>query len=131
MKRAEDREVKSELALLCDIIRELAENCEYEKGVVMIQDAMGRYPHAPEPHNLLGVLLEQQGDHVMAMKHFRAAWALDPTYIPTRCNLERMGGLFGKFQCAFDEKDCPEEKEKSYYRGEHENRGIVRMFRGA
>ncbi len=34
---------------------------------------------------------EMQGNHLMAMKHFRVAWDLEPTYLPARQNLEVFG----------------------------------------
>ncbi len=45
---------------------------------------------APEPHNLLGILYELQSDDNSARKHYRAAYALDPTYTPAIRNLERL-----------------------------------------
>ncbi|HHU78393.1 MAG TPA: hypothetical protein GXZ29_05875 [Clostridiales bacterium] len=96
-----------ELTVLCKAVRKLVEQKEYSKCELLIKDAMRKYPHAPQPHNLIGILLEKKGDHVAAMKHFRAAWALDPTYIPARCNLERFGSLYPNEKCAFDESDCP------------------------
>ena len=40
---------------------------------------MAENPHGAVPHNLMGILLEKESNHVLAMKHFRAAYALDPT----------------------------------------------------
>ncbi len=45
---------------------------------------------APEPHNLLGILYEMMGDDNAARKHYRAAYALDPTFKPSCRNLERL-----------------------------------------
>jgi len=63
-------------------------------------DIMGSLPHirqamalnmdAPEPHNLLGILSEMKGDDGNARRHYRAAYALDPTYGPACRNLERL-----------------------------------------
>ncbi len=41
------------------------------------------------------------------MKHFRAAWALDPTYLPASHNLNTYGTFFSNGSCAFDESDVP------------------------
>lgn len=73
---------------------------------------MSEAPHAPEPHNLMGIILENENDHIGAMKHFRAAWALDPTYLPARFNMEQ----YGRFSAvervdAYDESDCTVEDE--------------------
>lgn len=67
---------------------------------------MGKYPHAPQPHNLYGVVLEYQNKHSEAMKHFRAAQALDPNYRPAKYNLSNYGNSFFKRHCALDESDC-------------------------
>jgi len=107
MKEINRRESPKELAVLCNSVRELIKHKEYHKCELLIKDAMKEYPHAPQPHNLIGILLEEKGDHITAMKHFRAAWALDPAYIPARCNLERYGSFYATGKCAFDESDCP------------------------
>ena len=101
---ASDR--SQELTLLCGTVRALLKHSEFEECTILITDAMGKHPHAPEPHNLFGVLLERQCDHLAAMKHFRAACALDPTYVPARCNLNNYGSFYFKGQCAIDETDC-------------------------
>jgi len=91
---------------------------------LLIEEAIGKYPHAPEPHNLLGLLLEAQGEHIAAMKHFRAAWALDPTYLPTRQNLDYFGSCYPSGKWAYDESDCPQEYDESNYRIDYDERGI-------
>ncbi|MHB1315987.1 MAG: tetratricopeptide repeat protein [Christensenellales bacterium] len=55
-----------------------------------ILNAMMLNMDAPEPHNLLGILSEMTGDDIKARKHYRAAYALDPTYKPACRNLERL-----------------------------------------
>lgn len=35
------------------------------------------------------ILLEKQKNHLLALKHFRAAYALDPSYLPARYNLDQ------------------------------------------
>lgn len=52
---------------------------------------MSKYPHAPQTHNLMGIILEKKEEHAAAMKHFRAALALDPTYYPAKHNLDMYG----------------------------------------
>ena len=71
---------------------------------------MSEAPHAPEPHNLMGIILENENDHIGAMKHFRAAWALDPTYLPARFNMEQYAGFsaVGRMD-AYDESRPREE----------------------
>lgn len=54
---------------------------------------MSRYPNSPHPHELLGILYENEGRHTEAMKHFRAALALDPTFLPASQDLYIYGDL--------------------------------------
>ena len=97
---------KDNLTKLCDSVRDLIGMQDYQTCENIICQAMRSYPHAPQPHNLIGILLEKTGNHPCAMKHFRAAWALDPTYLPARQNLECYGTFFSSGRCAYDEKDC-------------------------
>lgn len=120
---------QQELAELCCTVRKLIDQKKYQEIELLIQSAMGRYPHAPEPHNLMGILLEKEGDHLTAMKHYRAAWALDPTYLPARYNLERIGTFFSKGKCAFDETDCPKDKKEDLYKIEYDAHGIGHLVR--
>ena len=70
----------TQLQELCAAVRKYSTARDYQKCAAMICKAMGEFPNAPQPHNLFGIVLEKEGDHVGAMKHFRAAYALDPTY---------------------------------------------------
>lgn len=97
----------SELDQLCEAVRRLVLNENYDACWDMIRRAMEKHPHAPQPHNLLGILLEKTGDHGAAMRHFRAAWALDPDYLPAHHNLHTYGTFFSRGGCAFDEADVP------------------------
>lgn len=119
----------NELTVLCNTVRDFVGQKKYRECEQLITDAMGKYPHAPEPHNLIGILFENEGDHLTAMKHFRAAWALDPTYIPARYNLERYGSFFATGQSAFNEADCPQEQEKDLYKIEYDEHGVGHVIR--
>lgn len=100
----------AEITALCLTVKALNQQHEYQKSEVLIAQAMGQYPHAPEPHNLMGILLESYGDHPKAMKHFRAAWALDPTYLPARVNLNQYADMYGTDRTyVYVEEDCPTE----------------------
>jgi len=114
----------NELKDLCNTVRKLVEQKKYQECEKIISEEMGKYPHAPQPHNLIGILLEHEGDHVTAMKHFRAAWSLDPTYIPARYNMERYSDIYTKGQCAFDETDCQNKNKKDLYKVEYDEHGV-------
>lgn len=98
-------EDKKALSELCRLVKTLTRKGHYAECEKLVADAMGKYPHAPQPHNLMGVLFEMQQNHIAAMKHFRAAWALDPTYIPARHNLDAFASFYSSDKHAFDEND--------------------------
>lgn len=114
---------ENELTTLCNEIRNLSNNGEFDKCLNLIYLSMSRFPDAPEPHNLLGIILEKTGNHPLAMKHFRAAWALDPTYHPANQNLMILGSFEQHGEFAFDGSDCSEKEEKK-------QREIVYVGRG-
>ena len=99
-----------ELTELCATVRELVSCEKYDKCTELICEAMAAYPNAAQPHNLMGVVLEKTGNHVSSMKHFRAAWALDPTYAPSNQNLTTYGTFYSSGVIAFDECDCQKKK---------------------
>ncbi len=107
MKHSNTIKISSELTELCTSVKAFVIDGAYDACIEPICRAMERYPHAPQPHNLLGIVLEKMGDHPAAMKHFRAAWALDPTYLPASHNLNTYGTFFSGGSCAFDESDVP------------------------
>jgi len=114
---------------LCSKVRELVDKNDYEQCEKLIRNAMCAYPHAWEPHNLIGILLEMEGDHVCAMKHFRASIALNPTYEPAHHNLKLYGTFLSNGRCAFDETDCSKIESKSQNEVIHDKYGIDRSLR--
>ena len=103
-----DLREREQLFELCETVRGLCTWENIEQCRKMVREVMGKYPDAAEPHNLCWILLEKKGDHTGAMRHFRAAWALDPGYAPARKNLDRYGSFFAVKSPAYDEKDCQE-----------------------
>ena len=106
------------LAELCSYIKKSIMSRKYDHAecALRIAKAMESYPDAEEPHNLLGILLEESGDHCGAMRHFRAAWALNPGYRPAHFNMEASGSFFVESpnikRYAFEDCDCgPREDE--------------------
>ena len=96
----------AELNELCERARDMVHYKNFGECIDMLRKAMAEYPSAPQPHNLLGIVLEKRGDHLDAMKHFRAAWALDPTYDPSSRNMERYSSFQTSMKDAYDECDC-------------------------
>lgn len=75
-----------------------------------VLEALQKYPHAPQPQNLLGIIAEKHGDGVLAMEHYRAAYALAPYYRPSRENMDRFGEVYVKKNYYYTDQDC-EDKE--------------------
>ncbi len=105
MESDNKNQYSSEMDQLCSSARSLIMNEEYESAMHLILTYIARCPHSPQPHNLIGVILEKTGNHHMAMKHFQAALALDPDYLPAKYNLNTYGTFFTRGNCAFDESD--------------------------
>lgn len=75
---------------------------EFEEAYKLIIIVLSMNPHAPEPHNLLGLWYEMKGNEDIARKHYRAAYALDPMYKPASKNLERVSSLFSGKNMPFE-----------------------------
>lgn len=95
---------RNELYNMCRNGKKLIGRKRYEECRMLVLDAMRNYPDAAEPHNMLGILLEKEGKHASAMKHFRAAYALDPTYAPARENLESFGTFQQELTCNYGDE---------------------------
>lgn len=87
---------------------------KYKEGEEKIVNQMLSNPHSPVPHNLMGILEKMQDNQVLAMKHFRAAYALDPTYLPSRHNLELCGSFFLTGEYYFSENDCVKQIDNTF-----------------
>jgi hypothetical protein len=85
---------------------------------VLLSTAMFQYPHSAVPHNLMGLLLEKKRQHENAMKHFRAANALDPSYGPARWNLDGFAEFYRTRKEAYSEDDCDFSKLPQPYKKE-------------
>jgi lipoprotein NlpI len=76
----------------------------------MLQKATSLNAEKPEPFNLLGVIYEMQHKQGEAMKMYRAALALDPSYEPANDNIERAGESIGAVD--IDNMNLGDEKEE-------------------
>ncbi|MDD4370841.1 MAG: hypothetical protein PHD56_07205 [Anaerostipes sp.] len=81
------------------------QRARYNDGESKVALAMQENPHSAVPHNLMGILLEKEHDYTQAMRHFRAAYALDPTYTPARTNLEECGDMCSTGKCCYGNED--------------------------
>ena len=55
-----------QLQALCDGVRKCSKAHDYQKCVAMICEAMGEFPNAPHPHNLLGIVMEKEGGGIVS-----------------------------------------------------------------
>jgi ActR/RegA family two-component response regulator len=62
---------------------------EFDSALALINQAIGIDPSCPEGFNILGELQESMSNFSDALKNYRAAIALDPTYKPAINNLDR------------------------------------------
>lgn len=67
---------------------------DYELALISIKQAGLENQNLPEYHNLLGVIAEHHDDLGLACKHYRAAYALDPSYKPALNNLDRITSFY-------------------------------------
>lgn len=111
--------MEKELISTIEQVRELMHERKYEECEALISTAMFEYPHDAVPHNLMGLMLEYKGFHAEAMKHFRAAYALDPSYRPAKWNLDCFGGFTMPHPCAYFESDCEVHSKQGLRNGEN------------
>ena len=87
-------------------VKEMIQSKYYKECEALISSLMLKSPHSALPHNLMGILLEKQGRHEEAMRHFRAAYALDPQYEPAEKNMENLGSFVMRHECDYGENFC-------------------------
>lgn len=63
---------------------------DYELAMISTKQAGLENQDLPEYHNLLGIIAEHNKKLSLACKHYRAAYALDPSYKPALNNLDRI-----------------------------------------
>lgn len=68
--------------------KNFSEAIEYIHLAILEDDA------SPKTHNLLGIIAELTENLSLAGKHYRAAYALDPTFKPAFRNLERITSFY-------------------------------------
>ena len=61
----------------------------YETAQKLAKEALIIQPSRPDALNLLGEITEKTGNILEAVKLYRAAFDLDPTYEPARNNLDQ------------------------------------------
>lgn len=102
--------MEEELSDLISQAKSMIGHREFDACEALLCTAMFQNPHSAVPHNLMGLLLEKKRKHEDAMKHFRAANALDPAYAPARWNLEGFAAFYKTRNEAFFISDCDFER---------------------
>ena len=74
---------------LIELARQCARQKDFDQARKLIGEAMKQAPERPESLTLLGLITEYLGDRLEALKLYRTALGLDPTYQPADVNLER------------------------------------------
>lgn len=64
---------------------------DYENLSILLPGLFEAAPDLPQYHLMLGIYHELSHRDAMAMRHYRAALALDGTYTPALNNLYRLG----------------------------------------
>jgi len=61
----------------------------FSEAIELLKKATSTDSEKPEPFNLMGIIYELKNQQAKAMKMYRAALALDPSYRPATDNLQR------------------------------------------
>ncbi|TYB31433.1 MAG: response regulator [Candidatus Mcinerneyibacterium aminivorans] len=93
IKIDENAENTEDFNKIINLAKNKINNKDFNEAEKLLQKATGKKSTKPEPFNLLGVIYELQNKQTEAMKMYRAALALDPSYKPADENLERAGRL--------------------------------------
>jgi DNA-binding NtrC family response regulator len=94
VKQVLDRELlqaqqRSDYESLLELAKYWAGKRQLDSAIAMVKQGIGLQPSRPEAFTLLGELQEIMGKQLEALKNYRVAIDLDPTYQPAHQNLER------------------------------------------
>jgi DNA-binding NarL/FixJ family response regulator len=75
--------------ILLKMAQDYIDRQDYKQAIVFLREALRADPNRPEALNRLGEIEEYLGKRLEALKKYRAAYDLDPTYKPAEENLHR------------------------------------------
>jgi DNA-binding response OmpR family regulator len=84
-----DEQRSLDYASLIELVKRSISGRHFEAAVEHVRKAISLDPGRPEAFNLLGALMEIQGERLEAQKNYRVALSLDPSYQPALENLQR------------------------------------------
>jgi DNA-binding response OmpR family regulator len=90
LTRGDLNEGASDYESLLSLARRAVTRKEFDQAEGFASKAVAVGASRPEAYHLLGSLLEIRGEKAQAMKFYRAALDMDPTYAPARANFERI-----------------------------------------
>lgn len=80
---------ESDYEAMVEIAKHQASERQFEGAIAQTKKAIGADPSRPEAFDLLGMLQETLGDRLEALKNYRVAIDLDPTFESAKQNLDR------------------------------------------
>jgi DNA-binding NtrC family response regulator len=89
LTRGDLQEDATDYESLLSLARRAITRKEFDLAEAFASRAISAGVSRPEAYNLLGSLLEISGDRAKAMKFYRAALDMDPTFAPARVNFDR------------------------------------------
>ncbi|MCM2287074.1 MAG: response regulator [Desulfobacula sp.] len=104
-----DEETVADYPSLIELAKRYISDQNFATARETARRAIAADPAQPEAYNLLGALLEMDHHRLEALKFYRAALDIDPTFKPAGANLDRATSWnkFGKIDMGPDEKDNP------------------------
>jgi DNA-binding response OmpR family regulator len=96
----------------------------YQAAAGYARKAISRDPSKPEAFNILGAAAELAGDRENALKYYRTAAAMGPSFVLALKNLERITNVFGQPSEIYIDDDSPPKRSGKTKTGE-----IVRQIR--
>ena len=106
---------------LFEISKRYITDRNYEKAREVIQKAIAKDPAKPQAYNLFGALLEINREVLEALKFYRAAINIDPTFKPARDNLDRAASFYRMGTIKLDVDKLDVDKKKKISKSENGN----------
>lgn len=103
-----------ELERFCSSIKNDILNLDSQSIDEVLKMSM-KYPHAPQPQNLLGIIAELNHDCKLAIRHYKAALDFDSHYNPALKNLDRLSELEPSKDYCFNDEDNQNQEHNSHH----------------
>lgn len=94
-REALDEHQHAEFDHLLELARRAITERRFGAAMELLHKAIAIRHDSPEVFNLIGAIHELQGEREEALKNYRNAYWLAPSYAPSRDNFERLSGIPG------------------------------------